>query len=50
MNDEMAYIKGIISDIAKDYSLNPKVAQELLRRIIAILQSYQDNQNEEEQP
>ena len=46
-HDDMAIIRNAIQDIAGDYSLNPKAAQELLRKILAILQAYQDAQDQE---
>ena len=42
MDDDMAYIRRVIQDIASEYELSPQVAQELLQKILEILQSYKE--------
>ena len=48
MDDDMAYIRKVIEDIARDYKLSPKVAQALLLKILAILQSYREENDKHE--
>ena len=45
MDDDMAYLRQVIQDIAKDYKLSPQVAQELLQKILEILHLYKENQD-----
>lgn len=46
MDGDMDIIRKVIHDIASDYTLSPKVAKELLERIISILRQYEKEDEE----
>lgn len=40
MDEDRAFWQRLIGDIAQDYRLNPKIAQALLEKILAILRQH----------